>query len=92
MLWAANEGKPPKEQLSMRAIAKQLGLPKTTVLEWLSGRRVGERQMQVERERLGYSWMVSKQVNLTVTVTITKLQLGHQVGHQAGHSFGALYW
>ena len=42
MLWAANEGKPPKEQLSMRAIAKQLGLPKTTVIEQLSGRRVGE--------------------------------------------------
>ena len=42
VLWAANEGKPPKEQLSMRAIAKQLGLPKTTVIEWLSGRRVGE--------------------------------------------------
>ena len=42
VLWAANEGKPPKEQLSMRAIAKQLGLPKTTVIEQLSGRRVGE--------------------------------------------------
>ena len=40
MLWAANEGKPPKEQL--RAIAKQLGLPKTTVIELLSGRRVEE--------------------------------------------------
>ena len=40
MLWAANEGKPPKEQL--RAIARQLGLPKTTVIELLSGRRVGE--------------------------------------------------
>ena len=42
VLWAANEGKLPKDQLSMRAIAKQLGLPKTTVIEWLSGRRVGE--------------------------------------------------
>ena len=42
VLWAANEGKPPKEQLSMRAIAKQLGLPKTTVIERLSGRTVGE--------------------------------------------------
>ena len=42
VLWAANEGKPPKELLSMRAIAKQLGLPKTTVIEWLSGKRVGE--------------------------------------------------
>ena len=42
VLLAANEGKPPKEQLSMRAIAKQLGLPKTTVIEWLSGRTVGE--------------------------------------------------
>ena len=41
-MWTANEGKPPKEQLSMRAIAKQLGLPKTTVIEWLSGRSIGE--------------------------------------------------
>ena len=42
VLLAANKGKPPKEQLSMRVTAKQLGLPKTTVIEQLSGRRVGE--------------------------------------------------
>ena len=51
MLWAANEGKPPKEQLSMRAIAKQLGLPKTTVIEWLSGRRVGEGHIAGEKRK-----------------------------------------
>ena len=42
VLWEANKNKPPKEQLSMRAIAAKLNLPKTTVIERLSGRRKGE--------------------------------------------------
>ena len=42
VLWEANKMKPPKEQLSMRAIAAKLNLPKTTVIERLSGRRKGE--------------------------------------------------
>ena len=42
VLWEANKTKPPKEQLSMRAIAAKLNLPKTTVIERLSGRRKGE--------------------------------------------------
>ena len=42
VLWEANKTKPPKEQLSMRAIATKLNLPKTTVIERLSGRRKGE--------------------------------------------------
>ena len=41
-LWEANKDKPPKERLSMRAIASQLKLLKTTVIERLSGRRKGE--------------------------------------------------
>ena len=41
-LWEANKDKPPKERLSMRAIASQLKLPKTTVIERLPGRRKGE--------------------------------------------------
>ena len=42
ILWEANKNKPPKEQLSMRAIAAKLNLPKTTVIERLTGRRKGE--------------------------------------------------
>ena len=42
VLWEANKTKPPKEQLSMRAIAAKLNLPKTTVIERLSGRRKGK--------------------------------------------------
>ena len=41
-LWKANDEKDPKDRLSMRAIAKKLKLPKTTVLERLSGRCQGE--------------------------------------------------
>ena len=33
VLWEANKTKPPKEQLSMRAIAAKLNLPKTTLIE-----------------------------------------------------------
>ena len=40
-LWEANKTKAKKDQLSMRAIAHQLNLPKTTVIERLSGRRKG---------------------------------------------------
>ena len=42
VLWEANKTKPPKEQLSMRTIAAKFNLPKTTVIERLSGRRKGE--------------------------------------------------
>ena len=41
-LWKANDEKDPKDRLSMRAIAKKLKLPKTTVIERLSGRCQGE--------------------------------------------------
>ena len=40
-LWKANDEKDPKDRLSMRAIAKKLKLPKTTVIERLSGRSQG---------------------------------------------------
>ena len=38
-LWAQNANLPPDKQLSMRAIAKRVGIGKTTVIERLSGRR-----------------------------------------------------
>ena len=37
-LWARNETLPPKERLSMRAIAAKVGIGKTTVIKRLSGR------------------------------------------------------
>ena len=41
-LWARNDTLPPKERLSMRAIAVKVGIGKTTVIERLSGRCKGE--------------------------------------------------
>ena len=41
-LWARNETLPPKERLSMRAIAAKVGIGKTTMIERLSGRCKGE--------------------------------------------------
>ena len=40
-LWAQNDSLPPKQRLSMRAIAATLELLKNTVIERLSGRRKG---------------------------------------------------
>ena len=40
-LWLENEEKRPKDKLSMRAIAVMCGLPKTTVIERLSGHHKG---------------------------------------------------
>ena len=40
-LWEADKTKAKKDQLCMRAIAQQLNLPKTTVIEQLLGRRKG---------------------------------------------------
>ena len=42
LLWKMNDEKDPKDRLSMRAIAKKLNLPKTTVIERLSGKCQGE--------------------------------------------------
>ena len=41
-LWARNDTLPPKERLSMRAIAAKVRIGKTTVIERLSGRCKGE--------------------------------------------------
>ena len=40
-LWKANDDLPPDQRLSMRAIAKKVGIAKTTIIERLSGRRQG---------------------------------------------------
>ena len=41
-LWALNDTLPPKERLSMRAIAAKVGIGKRTVIESLSGRCKGK--------------------------------------------------
>ena len=41
-LWDANDNLPPSERLSMRAIAKQVQVPKTTIIERLSQCRKGK--------------------------------------------------
>ena len=41
-LWDVNEDLPPSEKLSMRAIAKQVKVPKTTIIERLSWYRKGK--------------------------------------------------
>ena len=41
VLWKDNDNLPENQRLSMRAIAKKVGISKTTVIERLSGRRKG---------------------------------------------------
>ena len=65
-LWEANKTKAKKDQLSMRAIAHQLNLPKTTVIERLSERRKGH----------GHIAGGKRQARVLTKGT----QAGHQVG------------
>ena len=41
-LWKQNENLPPDKRLSMRAIAKKVGIGKTTIIERLSERHQGQ--------------------------------------------------
>ena len=66
-LWAQNVNLPPDKQLSMRAIAKRVGIGKTTVIERLSGRHQGSRHIAGGARKLR---IMSK-----------GMQAGHQVGH-----------
>ena len=66
-LWAQNDNLPPKEQLSMRAIAKKVGISKTIVIARLSGRRKGSGHIAGGARKLR---IMSKGT-----------QAGHQVGH-----------
>ena len=40
-LWKKNDELPPEKKMSMRAIARAVGIGKTTIIERLSGRRKG---------------------------------------------------
>ena len=66
-LWAQNDNLPPQQQLSMRAIAKRVGISKTTVIERLSGRCKGSGHIAGGARK---SRVMSKGT-----------QVGHQVGH-----------
>ena len=66
-LWAQNANLPPDKQLSMRAIAKRVGIGKTTVIERLSGRHQGSGHIAGSARKLR---IMSK-----------GMQVGHQVGH-----------
>ena len=91
------EDLPPNKKLSYRAIAKKVGIPATTTIERLSGRRKGKGHIAggALKARVlseGKFKQVTKRVKITVTVTIlTKLYPTLQVGQQAGHFFGSLY-
>ena len=88
-LWDANKDKPAKEKLSMRAIARKLKLPKTTVIERLSGRRQGEGHIAGGKRKARVLSDSKQAGQKTVTVTVlTELQVGQQMGHH----FGNLYW
>ena len=66
-LWKANDNLPEHERLSMRTIAKRVGISKTTVIERLSGRRKGVGHIT------GGKWK---------SRILTKgKQAGHQAGH-----------
>ena len=66
-LWAQNDNLPPKQQLSMRTIAKKVGISKTTVIERLSGRHKGSGHIAGGARK---SRIMSK-----------GMQVGHQAGH-----------
>ena len=66
-LWAQNANLPPDKQLSMRAIAKTVGIGKTIVIERLSGRCQSSGHIAGGARK---SRVMSK-----------GMQAGHQVGH-----------
>ena len=66
-LWKANDNLPPDQRLSMRAIAKKVGIGKTTIIEMLSGRRLGSSHIARGKCK---AWILTK-----------GKQVGHQAGH-----------
>ena len=66
-LWAQNDNLPPHQQLSMRTIAKRVGISKTTVIERLSGRCKGSGHIAGGARKL--------------RIMLKGMQGGHQVGH-----------
>ena len=59
-LWEENKNKEAKDRLSMRAIAIECELPKTTVIEHLSGRRKGTGHIAGGKDNQEYSRKVRR--------------------------------
>ena len=66
-LWKANDDLPPDQRLSMKTIAKKVGIAKTTIIERLSGRRQGS----------GHIMGVKRKAQ----ILMKGKQAGHQAGH-----------
>ena len=66
-LCSQNDSLPPENKLSMRGIAKKVGIGKTTVIERLSGRYKGTGHIAGGARKL--------------RIMIKGMQAGHQVGH-----------
>ena len=66
-LWDANDNLPPDQKLSMRAIAKKVGIGKTTIIERLSGRRKGTGHIAGGKRK--------------ARILTKGKQAGHQAGH-----------
>ena len=74
----------------MRAIAAKLNLPKTTVIERLSGRTKGEGHIAGGKGKPESSRTVSKRVSKQVKITITVTTLTELSTGSANGSF--LWW
>ena len=66
-LWKVNDNLPPDQRLSMRAIAKKLGIGKTTIIERLPGRRQGSSHISGGKCK--------------AQILAKGKQAGHQAGH-----------
>ena len=66
-LWKANDDLPPDQRLSMRTIAKKVGIAKTTIIERLSGRRQGSGHITGGKRK--------------ARILMKGKQVGHQAGH-----------
>ena len=66
-LWKANNDLPPDQRLSMRTIARKVGIAKTTIIDRLSGRRQGSGHIMGGKQK---AWILMK-----------GKQVGHQAGH-----------
>ena len=66
-LWKANDNLPPDHRLSMRAIAKKVGIGKATIIERLSQGRQGSGHIAGGKQK--------------ARILIKGKQVGHQVGH-----------
>ena len=87
-----NDNLPDNKNLSYRAIARKTGIPVTTIIERLSGRRKGRGHIAggARKARVlsdGKCKRVSKRVKITVTVTVLTELLTELASGSASGSF-----